>query len=393
VEAVPLPGIGFLALVALAQTAPAASVPVRVEFDAPAGCSDADTFLAGVLARARHVHRAGPGETAVRLAIRLTRAGGRVRGELRLTEAGGASETRRVDGASCAEVVQVLSLTAALAIDPTAELLAPPTAPPVPARASPAAPSPAVPLPSESVPPPSAPPTPPPSAAPPPGAASPSPPAPPPPAEPPAATPPPAQPPAPPEPAPPAAVVAAVPSVPPTPPPPPGPRVGAAMIGARVLSSSVALGASVSGRFGGVTTGGLRPNVAVTFLFLPGDVFESGDDLGISWTALGATGCPGWWLGGRTVIEPCARITFGLLTATDHSISNPRSVDRWWGSAGALVHLGAPLGWGLGLDVDAGVDFPFVTRRFITTTAEPNQAVGATASVSPTLSVGLSHAL
>jgi hypothetical protein len=165
------------------------------------------------------------------------------------------------------------------------------------------------------------------------------------------------------------------------------------MSAARVLTSSVALGASLSGRFGTVTRGGLRPSVAVTFLFLPADLFESGDNLGIHWTALGAAGCPGWWLGGRTVIEPCARVTLGLLGATDHSVSNQRSVDRWWGSAGALVHFGAPVGWGIDLDVEAGVDFPFVTRRFITTTAEPNQAVGATAAVSPTLSVGLSHAL
>jgi hypothetical protein len=390
VVAVPLPGIGFLALVALAQTAPAASVPVRIEFDAPAGCSDADTFLAGVLARARRVHPARPGESGVRLAIRLTRVGGRVRGELRLTEAGGASETRRVDGASCAEVVQVLSLTAALAIDPTADLL-----PPAPARTSPVGSSPAAPSPAESVPPASSPPSPPsPSASSPAAPSPPSPPPPPPPVAPPAATPPPEPPaPSPPEIPPPAAVVVVVPPAPPTPPPPPWPRFGAAMSAARVLSSSVALGASLSARFGGVTSGGLRPNVAASFLFLPGDIFQSGDDLGIRWTALGATGCPGWWLGGRTVLEPCARLTLGFLSATDHSVSSPRSVDRWWGSAGALVHLGAPVGWGLALDVDAGVDFPFVTRRFITTTAEPNQAVGATAAVSPTLSVGLSHAL
>jgi hypothetical protein len=388
---VPLPGIGFLALVALTQTAPAASVPVRIEFEAPAGCSDGDAFLAGVLARARHVHQARPGESGVRLAIRLTRVGGRVRGELRLTEAGGASETRRVDGRSCAEVVQVLSLTAALAIDPTADLLPPPPAP-APARVPPsvssavppsspesaAAPSPSPPSPSVSSPPTSAPP---------------SPPAPPPVPAPPAVAPPPEPPPPlPPEP-PPAAVVAVAQPVAPTLPPAPGPRVGAAMTAARVLTSSVALGPSLSGRFGTVTRGGLRPNVAVTFLFLPGDVLQSGDDLGIRWTALALAGCPGWWLGGRTVIEPCARVTAGLLAATDHSVSNPRSVDRWWGSAGALIHFGAPIGWGIGLDVEAGVDFPFVTRRFITTTAEPNQAVGGTAAVSPTLSVGLSRAL
>jgi hypothetical protein len=165
------------------------------------------------------------------------------------------------------------------------------------------------------------------------------------------------------------------------------------MVGARVLSSSVALGASVSGRFGAVTDGGLRPNLTASFLFLPGDVFESGDNLGIRWTALALAGCPGWWLGRRVVIEPCARLTMGLLAVSDHSISHQLPVSRWWGSAGALVHAAAPVGWGLALDVEAGIDFPFVTRRFITTTAEPNQAVGSTPSVSPTLSVGLSHAL
>jgi hypothetical protein len=80
------------------------------------------------------------------------------------------------------------------------------------------------------------------------------------------------------------------------------------------------------------------------------------------------------------------------LSATDHSVNTPRSVTRWWGSAGALVRLTAPLVGGLMLDLDAGVDFPFVTRRFITTT-ETNQPVGATTSVSPTLAVGLSHSL
>ena len=143
-EAVTPAGIGLWALVALAQTGLAVSVPVRVEFDAPTGCSDAEAFFAGVLARARHVHRARPGETAVRLTVRVTRVGGRVRGELRVNEAGGEAETRRVDGATCAEVVQVLSLTAALAIDPTANLLGPavpekPPAGPSPVRTPPSA--------------------------------------------------------------------------------------------------------------------------------------------------------------------------------------------------------------------------------------------------------------
>ncbi|HVV52018.1 MAG TPA: hypothetical protein VHO06_20285, partial [Polyangia bacterium] len=180
----------------------------------------------------------------------------------------------------------------------------------------------------------------------------------------------------------------------PTPPPPPGgPRVGASVVAARVLSSSMALGASLSGRFGLTTGGALAPSVALALLYLPGDFFESGDDLGIRWAALAATACPGWGLGGRLRVEPCARLTGGFLSATDHSVNTPRTVDRPWGSAGALLRASALLGGKFSLDVEAGVDFPFVTRRFITTTSQPYQGVGSTAAVSPAVSVGLSRGL
>jgi hypothetical protein len=399
VEAVTSAGIGLWAMVALAQSGPAVSVPVRVEFDAPTGCSDAEAFFAGVLARARHVHRARPGETAVRLTVHVTRAGPRVRGELRVNEAGGEAETRRVDGATCAEVVQVLSLTAALAIDPTAELApaAPekPVAAPSPVRATPsaagslspraAAPGPAAvnPAPVMSTSPtgPSAPPpaqvVTPPASAPPER----------PPAGPASVTPPPT------------VALAPAPSVasvaePRHEPRASGPRFGASMVAARVLASSLGLGASLWGRLGITTREGLTPSVTLAALYVPGDFFGSGDNLGIGWMALAATGCPGWAPGGRVWIEPCARITVGILSATDHSVNTPRSVDRWWGSAGALVRLTAQLGGGLMLDLDAGVDFPFVTRRFTASTATvTNQPVGATTSISPTLSVGLSHSL
>jgi hypothetical protein len=399
-------GIGLWALVALAQTGPTVSVPVRVEFDAPAGCSDADAFFAGVLSRARRVHRARPGETAVRLTIHVTRTGAKVHGELRVNEVGGEAETRRVDGATCAEVVQVLSLTAALAIDPTADLLPPAT--PEKATAAPApvrAPSPAgaTPSPVRASPAAAPPPVPAPLSAPPPAVSSPATPA----------VAPTVQPAAPPAsalpersvPGSPAAVTPPPPPVPPAPaatvitePPhqparPGGPRVGASMVGARVLGASLGLGASLWGRLGTRTREGLTPSVTLGALYLPGDFFGSGDDLGISWMALAAAACPGWTLGGRVRIEPCARATVGVLSVTDHSVNTPRSVARWWGSAGALLRLTAPVGAGLMIDVDAGVDFPVATRRFITTTAMTNQPVGATAAVSPTLSLGLSHGL
>jgi hypothetical protein len=383
---VPLPGIRFLALLALAQAGVSTSVPVRVEFDAPAGCSDGDAFFTGVIARASHVHRARPGEAAVRLVVRLTRAGARVHGELRVSVAGGESETRRVDGASCAEVVQVLSLTAALAIDPTAELRAPAaperSTPAPPTRTVPPAVPPATSSPSAEAPPPPAAPV-----APAPPVAPPAP-SPPPPASPPEAPPAPLPPPPPAAPPPEETVVVA-----PRPPPPTGPRLGAAAVAAEVISSSVALGFSVSGRFALLTSGGLTPSATLALLYLPGDFFESGDDLGVRWAALAATLCPGWGVGGAVRVEPCGRVTGGALSATDHSVNTPRSVDRWWGSVGALVRISAGLGWGLRLEIEGGADLPFVTRRFITTTTEPNQAVGATPAVSPTVSVGLSHGL
>ena len=122
-------GVGLLAVVVLAQAGVSSAVPIpipiRVDFDAPAGCADADAFYAGVSARLALVRRARPGESATRLVVRLTRVGGKVHGELQL---GGESDTRRVDGATCQEVVQVLALTAALAVNhpPAAAALIPP---------------------------------------------------------------------------------------------------------------------------------------------------------------------------------------------------------------------------------------------------------------------------
>ncbi|MFL5307320.1 MAG: hypothetical protein ACJ8F1_19035, partial [Polyangia bacterium] len=95
-------------------------VPVRIDFAAPAGCADADVFWGGISTRTERARAAHPGEPAMRMIVRLTRAGAKVHGELRINNPGGHSEARRVDGATCAEVVQSLSLTAALAIDPLA---------------------------------------------------------------------------------------------------------------------------------------------------------------------------------------------------------------------------------------------------------------------------------
>ena len=82
--------------------------------------------------------RAAPGEAALHLGVRLTRVGTKVRGELRMMDGPGDGDTRRVDGESCDAVVEVLSLTAALAlVGQPQHATPPPPAPPRPARPAP----------------------------------------------------------------------------------------------------------------------------------------------------------------------------------------------------------------------------------------------------------------
>jgi hypothetical protein len=102
---------------------PEGPTPINVEFVAPAGCSSLDSFYRGVRARTDRVRLAGAGEQGVQIRVQVFRVGTTIRGELRIGDHQEESETRRVDGVSCNEVVEALSLTAALALDPSASLL------------------------------------------------------------------------------------------------------------------------------------------------------------------------------------------------------------------------------------------------------------------------------
>lgn len=102
---------------------PEGPTPISVEFVAPAGCSSLDSFYRGVRARTDRVRLANAGEQGVQIRVQVFRVGTTIRGELRIGDHQEESETRRVDGVSCNEVVEALSLTAALALDPSASLL------------------------------------------------------------------------------------------------------------------------------------------------------------------------------------------------------------------------------------------------------------------------------
>jgi hypothetical protein len=105
---------------------------VRIEFDAPSDCAEVSSFYDRVRARTDRVRLAEAGMQALTLRVRVVRKGGKVHGLLRMTDEHGASTTREVDGGSCTEVVDALSLTATLALDPTASPEAPPPAAPPP---------------------------------------------------------------------------------------------------------------------------------------------------------------------------------------------------------------------------------------------------------------------
>jgi hypothetical protein len=360
---------------AVAATAP--TIPIQVEFDAPAGCADAEAFYAGLFARSDRARRAAPGEDSVRLGVRLTRVGPKVRGELRVGD-GREGDTRSVEGASCDEVVEVLSLTAALALHEAPHTATPPPArppprpappPPVPVapRPAPAPPAPVAPAPRPAPPPPLAP-------APVPAPSPPPPPLPPPPPPPPEVVPPP--------------VVVAT--------PPPSPRaymlelaVGALV--ARVVAPYVNAGGGVAARFAHQAPDGLGYSLGLSFLYAPNDLVGSPEKVGVHWTALAVSGCPGWgWARGSFRLQPCAQMMAGLLSAEALALTNPRAVQRSWWSFGALLRADALLGAGFRLEVEAGFALPLVKRTFITTT--PEETVGETPFVSPQFGLGLVRA-
>jgi hypothetical protein len=108
---------------------PGDATPIRIELEAPPDCATAEAFFESVRARTERARPVKEGETGVRVVVKLTRVGQRAHGELRVIGDRGESDTRRVEGATCTEVVDALSLTVALAVDPTARLGPPPAKP------------------------------------------------------------------------------------------------------------------------------------------------------------------------------------------------------------------------------------------------------------------------
>lgn len=114
--------VGVAALLCLVS----AARPARADtltFEAPPACGSAHAFAASVRQRTPLARfEDGSGGRAFKLRVAPATAGKPVRGALIVTDVDGATSHREVDGASCLEVVDALSLVVALTIDPNAEI-------------------------------------------------------------------------------------------------------------------------------------------------------------------------------------------------------------------------------------------------------------------------------
>ena len=332
-----------LALVAaVASTVAAANPgtevkPVQVEIDAPEGCANANGFFSSLRFRTSLVRQATGDEPRTTLQVRLIEMRRYVLGELRMVDNRGGTDTRRVQGGNCDDVVQALSLAAAVALDPS--VLLPPTVTiPAPATAAPA--------------------NPPPTIAP--------------------------------------AVVESVDAQKPSAAPPalasqggPGFELGAASAGSVFLSSDVSPGVAVFGRWTPARSGWFRPTLGMAVTHLRNDVLGSPGATQASLTGLVATLCGVGWGASVMTVKPCGLVMVGLLSVSGRQVARTSSVDLLWLSAGAVVRTAVHLGGGFLLDLEAGVSLPFLRREFYTTL--PSHVVEKTPTISPMASLGLAY--
>ena len=287
--------------------------PIRIEFEAPSGCSSADAFYEGVHGRTDRVRWAVEGEISVQIRIRLFRAGTKIRGELRLSDQEGEKETRKVNGATCDEVVEALALTVTLALDPNALFAVGKN--PNGATSEAANRPPAVPTPSPSSPP----------------------------------------------------------RIGPSPNgaglPEPVHRtqveLGAEFIASNFISTGVSAGPGVTLRIIAPRTASENWSAGMTLLHLQDDLLRTASEGTFSLTALEFTLCPLRSSPSmRLDLALCAAAMSGWLRANGLAFSHSYTVGRSWWSAGLRGSSSLRVAGGLRLELAIGGDVPLIRREF-----------------------------
>jgi hypothetical protein len=300
----------FVAAGQLSATPAAEPTAIRIEFDAPSGCSTADAFYEGVRARTDRVRWAVEEETAVQIRIRLHRTATKIRGELRLSDQEGEKETRTVDGSTCDEVVEALALTVTLALDPSALLAGKNSKP---AQGGSAAEQVSV------------------------------------------------RPPA----APPARL--------PEPPRVSQWEISADMMAASVMSPGTSVGPALGARFITPGSGLGSWVFGVTLLHVQSDFLRGAQRGVFSLTGLELALCPMRAdVNSKLDLALCAAMTGGWLRASALAVSHANTVDRSWWSVGLRGTSSMRLAGGLRVEMRIGADVPLVRREFtVNEPAEP----------------------
>ncbi len=334
----------FIAAGLIESGQPREPTPVRIEFEAPNGCSSVDAFYEGVHGRTDRVRWALEGENAVQIRIKLFRAGTKIKGELRLSDQEGEKETRKVDGATCDEVVEALSLTVTLALDPSALLVARKSTNPATTDVSgngdgaAATPS-AVPPPTSST-----------------AKGMPS------------------------------DRSKSRPSVA-APPSKIHSELGAQVLAASVISPGTSVGGAISARFIIPSSTLGQWSTGVTVLHVQNDILKSATWGAFGLSALALDICP---LRGtastRLDAELCAVAMGGWLHGSG-IVSHPDSVTRSWWSIGVRTGASVALVGGLRLELNLGAHAPIVRREFVISL--PERHVGDTPQIAVLGGLGL----
>ncbi|MGH7435984.1 MAG: hypothetical protein ACRENE_09945 [Polyangiaceae bacterium] len=126
-----------LALPARARAQDIQREPIRIAYEATAGCPDAQSFAARVIARSSHVRLAERGELARTFAVTLVE-GTPSTGELTIVDGENFESPRKISAETCADVGEAMSLIVALAANPSRKVpVADPAPPPKPPRRPP----------------------------------------------------------------------------------------------------------------------------------------------------------------------------------------------------------------------------------------------------------------
>lgn len=332
----------------------AGPTPVEVQFEGPSACSEATAFFASLRSRTTHVRVAEGDEPRTTLRVRLARDRTQVVGELRIIDDSGATDMRRVRGANCDDVVQALSLTAALALDPTAVLSVSPEE--ADANAVPSGHA----ADSDSAPPPVTDKTPVVEKKPEPVAEEPQ-------------------------------KIVVVEETPTPPRPTPSFELDAKLLGLLLLSGEFSPGLALEARKSLGHGKVFRPAFGLAFVYARNDLLRPPSEAAATMLAGAASACPVRLRAGFFTAQPCAALWTGLLRVAGRQLTRENQVSHLWLSAGLTLRLLATLGHGLSLHVEGGFQSPLIRRRYFVTI--PSNVIAETPTISPVVGLGLTYGI